>query len=189
MKYLDGVLLSNPETKKIMSKGWNVYHSSRALAYQKTYRNNKKEKIRLYALSYRRSHRRIGETIKQRGASCAWNRMIMKWRFLLMYGSSCSLCGYSCAPALTIDHINGDGRFEINKKGHFTRSCGTALYNAVRSYQPLKYRVLCMNCQLIEKKRLYEQLRIARGRIFWTKKYPKEVRVEETRGLPGEVVL
>jgi hypothetical protein len=60
----------------------------------------------------------------------------------------CATCGFSDIRALSIDHINGDGK---NYRGMSHRS-GTGLYYWLkRNHYPKGYQILCMNCQSIKK--------------------------------------
>jgi len=64
-------------------------------------------------------------------------------RVLEHYGGSppkCACCGESLLEFLTIDHINGGGNKERQKRGF-----NTAYYLERENY-PSGYRVLCMNC-------------------------------------------
>ncbi len=69
-----------------------------------------------------------------------------------MYGHACELCGFSDKRALTLDHIQGNGnieRAEVGEYGVYRR--------AVSSHQPGEYRILCMNCQFIERESQKQQ--------------------------------
>jgi hypothetical protein len=68
-----------------------------------------------------------------------------------MYGASCALCGYTDKRALSLDHIAGGGSIERRKLG----AVGSFRV-ALVAFRPDKYRVLCMNCQFIEKARMHE---------------------------------
>ena len=63
---------------------------------------------------------------------------------LVRYGGICVLCAFRDSRALTLDHILNDGAEERKKKSQ------TQIYReALETFQPKRYRVLCMNCQFI----------------------------------------
>lgn len=62
-------------------------------------------------------------------------------KFLTMYGGKCSCCGESEKVFLTLDHIQGGGRAEL--KGQHTKY---AYVRAIQEYDPMKYQILCWNC-------------------------------------------
>lgn len=58
------------------------------------------------------------------------------------YGGCCAVCGETCLPFLTIDHINNDGT-----KHRISVGNGDAFYRwLVKNKFPKGYRVLCWNC-------------------------------------------
>ena len=60
----------------------------------------------------------------------------------------CSLCNETRIDALSIDHINGNGARHRRQLGLF----GTDFYRwLIKNNFPEGYRVLCMNCQFIER--------------------------------------
>lgn len=64
----------------------------------------------------------------------------------------CVLCGYENILALQLDHINGDGALFRRQNEHAT---GKSLCLFLRKKGwPEGYRVLCANCQCIERERL-----------------------------------
>jgi hypothetical protein len=70
----------------------------------------------------------------------------LKSRLLQFYGSTCAVCGFADARALTLDHVNGNGNAErkrIGERGVYQR--------ALETYLPDEYRTLCMNCQFIQR--------------------------------------
>ena len=61
------------------------------------------------------------------------------------YGKTCSCCGETCIPFLSLDHINGDGRQHRQQ----LPGCGTGpkLYRwLIKNGFPPGFRVLCINC-------------------------------------------
>jgi hypothetical protein len=66
-----------------------------------------------------------------------------------MYGHVCALCGYENKQALTLDHIAGNGNVEREELGAY------GVYRrAIEKKRQDEYRILCMNCQFIERQRL-----------------------------------
>ena len=64
----------------------------------------------------------------------------------------CVLCGYTNLLALQLDHINGDGASFRRQNEHATGK-SLCLFLRKRSW-PNGYRVLCANCQCLERERL-----------------------------------
>lgn len=65
----------------------------------------------------------------------------------------CKLCGYDTVDALTIDHINGGGLKHRKTIGYG----GTNFYRwLIKNNFPEGYRVLCRNCNWLEKLRIDE---------------------------------
>lgn len=70
----------------------------------------------------------------------------LKSQLFELYGHECSICGYDDKRALTLDHINNNGseeRKELGERGVY--------YKAREKHSPGEYRILCMNCQFIER--------------------------------------
>lgn len=63
-----------------------------------------------------------------------------------MYGDKCTLCGFSDKRALTLDHIKQNGNAERKSIGEYR-----IYQRALKYYRPDEYRILCMNCQFIER--------------------------------------
>ena len=64
------------------------------------------------------------------------------------YGNECALCGFSNKTALTLDHILGDGCFDRDE----TPGGWAGLMTKATEYPDHgRYRILCCNCQTIEK--------------------------------------
>ena len=75
-------------------------------------------------------------------------------RLFDLYGDTCTLCGFTDARALTLDHVLNDGAEErrtIKQGGIYRR--------ALEEYRPLEYRTLCMNCQFIKRHSLLDKSR------------------------------
>lgn len=68
----------------------------------------------------------------------------LKQDLFTRYGGLCALCSFTDVRALTLDHIHNDGAEERMEKSQ------TQIYReALETFQPMRYRVLCMNCQFI----------------------------------------
>jgi hypothetical protein len=62
----------------------------------------------------------------------------------------CQKCGFTNMRALTIDHMNGNGRKHRIEIG--VNSSAGAMYEwLIRNNYPEGYQVLCMNCQFIKR--------------------------------------
>lgn len=69
-----------------------------------------------------------------------------KLKLFTMYGSECSMCGFSDMRALSLDHVKDNGneeRRQIGERGVYRR--------AKELYRPDEYQILCMNCQFIKR--------------------------------------
>lgn len=73
----------------------------------------------------------------------------LKVEILTHYGNgrcSCVKCGYNNILALSIDHINGDGKQHRQMKG-----VGSKFYRWLKNNNfPMGFQTLCMNCQRIK---------------------------------------
>jgi hypothetical protein len=70
----------------------------------------------------------------------------LKNRILEMYGMTCSVCGFDDRRALTLDHIKNNGAEERRQYGE-----RGVWFKALKEYNPDEYRILCMNCQFIQR--------------------------------------
>jgi hypothetical protein len=62
----------------------------------------------------------------------------------------CAKCPYDDIRALSIDHINGDGKDHFDEKGR--KLSGEKLYRWLkRNNFPIGFQILCMNCQFIKR--------------------------------------
>jgi hypothetical protein len=62
-------------------------------------------------------------------------------QFLKMYGNKCACCGEFEREFLVLDHVKGQIGIE-------RESYNTAFRNAIKQFDPEKYRVLCHNCNM-----------------------------------------
>ena len=70
----------------------------------------------------------------------------------------CTHCGFSDVRALTLDHLNNNGREENKRLGIKTSA---VLYRRLRKQDyPDGYMTLCMNCQFIKRYQHYQETRI-----------------------------
>jgi|SRR5215831_682854 len=71
------------------------------------------------------------------------DRIKKKLKFVSMYGGMCACCGLDDPRFLTLDHIKNDG------KGHREELYMIQIYrDALNSYQPDRYQILCFNCNM-----------------------------------------
>ncbi len=93
------------------------------------------------------------------------NKDRIKTEVLTYYGNglfACVICGESRLHCLSIDHINGNGSLERKRLG----KAGLGFYYWLKKQgYPEGYRTLCMNCQFIERNRIYEE-RLAERRLI-----------------------
>ena len=67
-----------------------------------------------------------------------------------MYGDGkCKLCGFDDYRALTLDHVRADGA--TDRRTMFQGQQRKVYRHAISEYMPGKYRVLCWNCQWLER--------------------------------------
>ena len=120
------------------------------------YRKRHPDTIHDYNEHYRETHgeiisktRRNTERATHRGQQLRWETKI---EVLTHYGGgkcACILCGFSNVKALSIDHIDGNGRGHRRQVGirggfHFYRWLK-------RNGYPDGYQTLCMNCQFVKR--------------------------------------
>jgi hypothetical protein len=126
---------------------YNITHKDYIKAKQQEYL--KSGKTKMTQEKYRINHPGVKMAYKLR----------IKTEVLTHYGNgkcACVKCGFSDIRALSIDHINGNGSQERNKKVR------VFCYNWLRSNNyPDGYQTLCMNCQFIK--------RIEQGEHRWRK--------------------
>jgi len=95
----------------------------------KSYQRDNKERIRRNAKRFRMKNPNYSRD----------QYFKLKKKFHDMYGNRCLCCGETMEEFLTLDHING----QIGKKRDHSSK---AYKNATDTYNPSKYRILCMNC-------------------------------------------
>lgn len=102
------------------------------------------DEIREHKKKYMRERRLKNPERHNRQSREAKNRM--REKLFNMYGHVCVICGFNDKRALTLDHIKNNGaeeRKSIGPRGPWQR--------AIKKYRPSEYRILCMNCQFIER--------------------------------------
>ena len=111
------------------------------------YHEKNKIKIRLRQYRYRKDN---VEYLKTYDRQYNLNRKITI--FNAYGGCKCSICNITDIDVLSVDHINGGGRKQKRELGNIS---STGLYRwIINNNYPPGYRVLCMNCNFIEKERL-----------------------------------
>ena len=100
------------------------------------YREYTKEQKARWSKNYREKNKeKIKEQSKERNKG-------LRIKVIHGYGGKCVHCGFSDWRALCIDHINGGGRLDREKK---------QLYTWLRDNNyPDGYQILCANCNLIK---------------------------------------
>jgi len=111
--------------------------------YNKKYRQEHKEQLKIYLREYHRKHRDRLEASSKR------SRDKLKLEILTYYGNGeckCVRCGFSDIRALSLDHIIANGG-----KRKTLRSSGYSFYVTLkRQGFPEGYQTLCLNCQGIK---------------------------------------
>uniref|UniRef100_A0A6M3LEB4 Uncharacterized protein n=1 Tax=viral metagenome TaxID=1070528 RepID=A0A6M3LEB4_9ZZZZ len=130
MSYDKNYYLKNKERMNKQSREYKQTHIERGKEYQKKYYQEHREE----ELKYSRKR-----------------NVELKWAALSHYSKgtmSCKWCGFSDIRALSIDHINNNGKEDRKITG-----MGTPFYQWLKNnnYPEGEYQVLCMNCQFIKK--------------------------------------
>lgn len=77
-------------------------------------------------------------------------RRYNRLQFIASYGGACLGCGiYEPLQLLTLDHIHS-----VGKKGRGDNR--SAYVDAIKEFQPWKYRILCWNCQWLARWNMLE---------------------------------
>jgi len=131
-EYNHGYYIAHKERRLKMSKQWKATHKARVLEKHREWRLKNIEKWR--------------ELIKK-------EQQKLKREILTYYGNgrlACAKCGFANMRALSIDHVNGEGkkqREEIHRSGG-----GANFYRWLKKENyPDGYQTLCMNCQFIKR--------------------------------------
>jgi hypothetical protein len=99
-------------------------------------RKMKRERMREYRAANQEHYRKVSNKSTKK----------LKDSVFTMYGNKCAICGFTDRRALTLDHVLNNGaqeRQELGERGVYRR--------AIEKYRPHEYRILCMNCQFIER--------------------------------------
>ena len=137
--------MSSSEAVKRASRVYRNRHQEKVSAYNKRYGEKSKEMQSMTKKQYRSKH---PEYIEQ---PRVW-RHELRYRVLDYYSEGkfcCALCGEDQYPCLSIDHIDGGGNEHRRVIGV---TSGTNFYRWLeKSNYPNGFRVLCANCQVIQK--------------------------------------
>jgi hypothetical protein len=106
------------------------------------------ERLRAAPVSTGSRGRRKGHS-RKKGAP---KENIVKQRFLRLYGGKCVCCGEESEAFLTLDHVHDDGK---DHKAMFKGSGQMAMKDAVSNPDFNRYQILCANCQMAKKNRMY----------------------------------
>lgn len=107
------------------------------------YQDNKKRILKRKTEQMRKYRKANPEKSRE-----VWRRYKHKRRTRMfdLYGHECSICGFTDKRALTLDHINNNGNEERRTIGE-----SRIMTKAIATHLPGEYRILCMNCQFIER--------------------------------------
>ncbi len=111
--------------------------------YQRWYNKNK-EHARKYKREMMRKLR--AENPEKYRLQARDHKRRTREKLFLMYGCKCAVCGFEDKRALTLDHIQCDGNSErkaLGERGVYRK--------ALEQHDAARYRILCMNCQFIER--------------------------------------
>lgn len=127
-----------------VGQGYCAYHKCWHDA--KEFATSRKRRTGLHYICMKAVNARLRDT-----GALIKTRLKLRTRVLAMYSTEgalqCAACGYKDIRALVLDHINGNGGCERSKiKG----TCGI-WRNALKSYRPDLYQVLCANCNAIKR--------------------------------------
>jgi len=126
---------------------WYARHREHVKKYQAEYYAKHKEQIA------QRAKARMGWAKRNPHRVAFFNRRCgikLKQEVLAHYGGcKCVICKESRLSCLSLDHIGGGG----NKERKMGKLVGTKFYHWLKknNYPDLPLRVLCMNCQFIER--------------------------------------
>lgn len=150
---------NNPEARKIYYKKWYLEHKEEQKSYMQAYHKEHKKEVYARVLRWRKNNpqktkeqgkRYYKKYTEKKNQKNRKNTINLKKEILSFYGKGkleCVLCGFNNIDALTIDHINGNGRKHSQELG----GGGMKVYLWLkRNNYPEGFRTLCANCQLIE---------------------------------------
>lgn len=127
-------------------KQYRLEHKAEIAEHDRQYYLGHKAEIAKYGKLYLQKHRiQIGEQHK------LYHRRIQR-EILTHYGNgqcACVRCGLNDIRALSIDHINGNGR---KHRQELNIAAGYKFYFWLRKQgYPQEYQTLCMKCQFISR--------------------------------------
>jgi len=100
--------------------------------------NSKAENMRKYRAANPEKYREQSRMAKVR----------LRQKLFDIYGHKCAICGFSDETALVLDHILNNGaceRRQLGERGVYRR--------AVMPEHRNEYRIVCWNCNIIERKK------------------------------------
>lgn len=148
-KYFKNYYINNKNEINKKGKIYRELHKEERKEYYNKYCNANRERERERGKHYRDTHR---ENTKNRIKRYTIN---LKSEILSHYGNgkiACTKCGYDKdISALTIDHVNGNGR------NHRKSLDTTKFYSWLKNNNyPEGFTTLCQNCQWIKRDEKYE---------------------------------
>lgn len=114
---------------------------------KKIFDHNRYLKAREYYSVYGKRHYR--ENIDIIRARNEKNRVAWRHKLIDFFGGKCVKCGYTDERALQVDHVNGGGRKDRDRKT-------TGFYKRVMEDKTHKYQLLCANCNWIKRMENHE---------------------------------
>ena len=137
MPYKDPTSAAAKASAKKRSRKWDLAHPEYHRLYQRTERS----------LETKRAWKKRNPEYPKR----KWQNV--KSVVFDLYGRKCVRCGFSDMRALQLDHVKDDGNLNRIRKRDGKRVTKTqpAWYDAMKSYRPEKYQILCANCNWIKR--------------------------------------
>jgi hypothetical protein len=136
--------LSDRDAINAQARAWRVKNRDKVNAYEHDRRIRRRDFMKIKEKRYRDKHKK---DLKLRNQ---WNVFKIKVEVLSHYSNGrvqCQLCGMTNIICLSIDHINGGGNIHRKAIGNIL---GSRFYRWLRTNNyPKGYRVLCLNCQVI----------------------------------------
>ena len=134
------------EQERVYQKQYRQDHKEELKAKKRLWYSQNRESNRIKAKLYREAHL---EEDREKGRAY---KLRLKIKVLSYYSGgvpTCSICGETRLPCLSIDHINSGGTQHLQNLGI---KGGTAFYRwLVNQDFPEGFQTLCMNCQFMKR--------------------------------------
>lgn len=133
-------ILKKAREYRLKHREYRLKNREQCNAYHREWYARNRERTIRRAVEYRRAHPEIAKITRRK----LLEEVIQHYS----PGMCCVRCGYNDIRALTIDHIDGNGKKHRDAIG----GGGTVLYYWLRNNgYPDGFQVLCMNCQFIKR--------------------------------------